>query len=345
MQGELAVNFLKKFILIAVVILVFVFVVYYSTEFLLPFVLGILLSAVLEPLVSNLEKYGLARNGAVVIAILLVFAVMILFFVNFFPFIFEQLDILRKQLPTLEQKFRVWLNSLPFKKYDWFKSALAFAGNFIAEAPSAVLSQIPAILGNIAGILWNLILVPMIAFFILKDGWLMKKKMLEFVPNRYFEMAHSTFSRVELALGGFIRGILMEITVDSILAFILLSSFGSVFPAALAVVIGLFYIVPYIGPLMSLFVSIAVNYFSQGGISPLEVLLAVGIVQAVDNLLVYPLVVGRETKLHPLVIIASLIIGGKFMGFLGMIITVPVVAMTRAIFTSLYRGLSDYKLI
>jgi predicted PurR-regulated permease PerM len=221
----------------------------------------------------------------------------------------------------------------------WLKPAVSDTlvsfekGTFISY-PS-VISFVPQAFSRIL----SFIIFLFAAFYFLKEGRNMFDKILNFVPNDYKIEADILIRRINSVLGGYLRGQIFLIFFVSLVLFILLTILGVKFALILAVFSGFAEIVPIIGPIVAASVAALAAFIGGGsnfGLAPLQTALAVvvayTVVRQIQDYLVNPLIMGRITKLHPLIILFAVIAGQHIAGILGLILAVPIAGIVKIIF-------------
>ncbi len=204
------------------------------------------------------------------------------------------------------------------------------------------LSSVSAVIMSIAS---SLLLVPFITFFLLRDFESLRNKSLNAVSNKYFELGWLMYFKVAKQTQGYVRAVLIQ---QSILAAVAamgfwLSGFDS--PVILGLIAGILGLIPYVGPALGLlppfYLVLAnhpVNYDAM-----YAAVLVIGVAYLVDNLLVIPMVVARFSNLHPLVALLGIIIFGNFLGILGMIAAIPILAISNIVFCQLLLSFNPKK--
>jgi predicted PurR-regulated permease PerM len=203
---------------------------------------------------------------------------------------------------------------------------------------SRFFGELPAL---ITSFFVNLLLVPFIAYFMIRDGKTLKRKIVELVPNRYFEMTLMMFSRIDQQIGGYLRGRLIECILVGITQ-ALLMGLASIFVAQqqillIAAVCGITNMIPYLGPVLgTIFGSLL--YLGAGlPISSIYGLVAAAAgAHVVDNIVIAPAVLSHNVDLHPLTVALVLVIGGELFGTLGLLIAIPVASSIKVIIQEFY---------
>ena len=325
--------------------------IYLSKSLLAPFLIALLLAYAFDPVVDFLEEKACARSVAiaVIFSSIVLTLLLILFFV--IPTIQDQLtrtfdrlpsylDKLQKEvIPALETRFSIHfpktfeetyetvLPRLKEKAPDLFKPVTAFVLSFFTNT-----------LGMLTA-LANLVMIPFMFYYLLKDFDRLKENIASYIPIRYRAQASKRLREIDLSLSGFIRGQLLVILFLGIFYVAGLSWIGLDLSFALGLIAAAGEIVPYIGFTFGLALSLAIAFLQfQDFLHPLYVAFLFGGVQAIQGLAIAPLVMGKQVGLHPLVIVAAVYIGGDLFGFIGVLLAVP----GAAILVVVLKALADY---
>lgn len=191
----------------------------------------------------------------------------------------------------------------------------------------------------VSGQFFLLILVPFIAFYILKDIDYLKKTFWSFVPKKWREQTRDFLFNVEQSLGNYIRG---QLTVCALVGIISMVFFWLIkidYPLLLGSIIGITNVIPYFGPIIG--VVPAAIIASQTSVKMIIfVVLFVFFLQFLEGNILSPYIVGKSLQMHPLLIIFSILIGGEIGGVLGLIMAVPLIAVIK---TTILQALDQFK--
>jgi len=236
------------------------------------------------------------------------------------------------QLDALEQ----WANT----KFPVFGSmkVVSDVNDQAAAMTTRFFDELPSWITSFAV---NLMLVPFIAYFMIRDGKTLKRRMVELVPNRYFEMSLIMLNRIDGQIGGYLRGRLIEcILVGATQA--LLMGVASLFVPQryillIAVITGVTTMIPYLGTVLGMFFG-AVLYLGSGlpMSSMYGLLVAAVAAHILDNVLIAPAILSQNVDLHPLTVALVLIIGGEILGALGLLIAIPVATSVKVVAQEFY---------
>ncbi len=290
-----------------------------------------LLAYVLDPLVRGMEARGVGRTVATSVVFAGVAAVVGLLLYWCLPPAFAQVRALQNAV-TPEG-----LAALIERTEHFLETRLAFAGAMDLDLSEALRSflagharEAVTLVPNVLAFLGDLVLVPFLLFFILKDGPVLRKSLIAWAPNRYFEFVLNLLHKMDRQLGNYLRGKLLTTLVVAVLSTAALWLLGVDSYLVLGVVAGLANLIPYLGPVFATVLAVAVSMLSGDPLSTgLAVIAAFIVVQLIDNLALNPLVVARNVELHPVTVLLVVIIGGKFFGVLGMLLAIPAAAILK----------------
>jgi predicted PurR-regulated permease PerM len=185
-----------------------------------------------------------------------------------------------------------------------------------------------------------IIIVPIITFILIKEGREIKKNFLDFIPNRYFEFAISTIYEVDNALRDFVTAKLIQSLIITIVSAILFMILGVKLPILLAIILGLFNIIPYFGPFIGLIIAVLTTLLIQGFNFAILTVIVIAIVQFIDNVYLQPFLIARLVDQHPLIVIATTLLGAQLMGIIGMVLAVPIYSILKIILVKSYYALN-----
>ncbi len=176
------------------------------------------------------------------------------------------------------------------------------------------------------------------AFYFLKEGGGMIDRLLNLVPNRYKIEVDILLKKINSILGSYLRGQIFLVILVSLVLFICLTIIGVKFALMVAIFSGIAEIVPIIGPILAAGVAASVAYLggtSNFGLDPLQtaviVIIVYTVVRQIQDYLVNPQIMGRITKLHPLIILFAVIAGEHVAGITGLLLAVPIAGVLKLI--------------
>jgi len=336
------------FVVVGVLLAVIFF--YFSRRVLTPFFIAFALAYLLDPVTDRLESLKISRTFAVLVLMAGVFSLVTGIGLLIFPLLKLQAEHLVSNLPNYIVIMQEWIYPLlgvvgePEKIQGILNRELLKVG----ELPLKVISSVTSILwGSVAGLfsfillLANLVIIPVVMFYLLRDYDLINKKMLSFVPARSREQVLSLIKEIDGVLAGFVRGQLMVGLIMAGLYSIGLFFCGTPMSLFIGLLAGLASLVPYLGLVFG-FVPAAILTFmqTQDWVLVFGVAGVFAVVQGLEGMIITPRIVGEKIGLHPVAIILAVLLGAEFFGLVGVIVSVPVAAALNVLFT---HGLNEYK--
>jgi predicted PurR-regulated permease PerM len=318
--------------------LVFVGLAFYLLQpILLPFVLGGLIAYLGDPLVDWLETHKLNRTVAVSLVFLLFSTIIITSFVVLVPLLLKQLDVLVHKIPLLyawvtqaaipwaQSQLSVSAEVLP--PVDW-SSQLAnnwqSLGKLMAQTGKKITGSGVSFLLGIA----NFALVPVVAFYLMRDWDVLIKKGLDIMPLAWQRKVSTMVSEGDEVVGAFLRGQFVVMCALGVIYGTGLRILGLELALLLGVIAGLASMVPYLGFMIGIVASLIAAYaqFQDWGVL-LWVAAIFGFGQMIESMLLTPVLVGDRIGLHPVAVIFALMAGGQLAGFIGVLVALPVAAV------------------
>lgn len=304
-----------------------------------PFVAALIISYALNPLVEKMTRGKITRTIAsaiILVAFLLVAALAIILLA---PPIAAQFSELIQSLPGALNDLQIWINAVLIPKLNSLGIPTADIQNKLSqELPAKLENLLNTLLSGLSGLfvglsvvltqVVNLILIPFLTFYIMKDFDNLKTLIKDIIPKKSRKKATEYYQKVDELLGSFIRGQLIVSVIHGIIVYIFLSILGvkfAIFLGAIGIVLN---IIPYFGLLVEITLAIIVSLFS--GDPGIQVPLVI-IIYLAQNLLetsfIIPKIVGDRIGLHPALLILSLFVFSYFFGFIGMLIALPTMSI------------------
>lgn len=185
---------------------------------------------------------------------------------------------------------------------------------------------------GLLGLVTNVVLVPFMAVFLLRDGPRIKRGLIRFVPNRYFEFSLEALHKIDIQLGNYFRGLVLEITVVSLLSITGLWVLNVPAFVLVGILAGITTVIPYAGSLLGGSVGILIKLASTGSLAAAApVLLLFLAIQIADEALIQPLVFAQAVDLHPLEVLLAVWIAAQFFGVVGMVLAIPVTSAGKVV--------------
>lgn len=333
------------------IVLLFLFALWLAHELrevLLPFAVSLLLAYLLNPLVDRMEDLRVPRAVGVVVITLVVVGCVVLALVLIVPKVVNEVtDIVQASL-GFAAKARAWVEN----------DLEAFVGRFgidsaqvqqqlapkIADQAEGFLKflfqsllQLTFRLSAVLGQLLNLVLIPFLTFFLLKDFNRLTGTVRRLLPAEHQSRMVEVVHRVDRVLAGFFRGELLVCLIVGLLTAILLSIFRIPYALLLGVLAGLLNLVPYVGLAITMLVGVLVGLFSPHPIiTTIKIVVLIEGVQILEGSFLSPKIVGDKVGLHPAWVMFAILTFSKLWGLLGLVIAVPTAAVIAALIRTWY---------
>ena len=305
---------------------------YALSPILAPFLAGAMLAYVLNPLVGRLTGRYLPRIAAVVLVLLFALALVVALALVIVPLFIKELRMLAERLPA----FLTWLNQ---EAAPWLKERFAIefqldiatvkqlAGSILSNNQDLVAGLLGSLkIGGLALLAFfvNVMLVPVVLFFLLRDWDLILSRIDRMIPRHLHVRARKILAEIDAVLAEFLRGQLIVMLVMSVYYAAALSVAGLEFALPVGVITGLLVIVPYAGAFTGILlgtIAAVLQFDSLGGVA--WVWVAFGIGQMLEGMAVTRLLVGERIGLHPVAVIFALLAFGQIFGFFGVLLALP----------------------
>ena len=213
---------------------------------------------------------------------------------------------------------------------------------------SEVINDLISITGNI---FVGMLATAFITFFLLYENGLLRKQIINVVPNQYFELFITALFKIELLLSNYLLGLLFQMFSIFSIAAIGLSILGVKYALTIAIFAAFANLIPYLGPMLGATFGIIVGLSTSGDafvssqsiILIIKILAVFGVVQTTDNVLLQPLIFSKSVKAHPLEIFVIIFAGANIAGIPGMIAAIPAYTILRVSVIEIMGGFGKYQ--
>jgi|TARA_B110000967_G_C18832519_1_gene534863 putative permease len=314
---------------------------YLLSAVIIPIVISLTLYAIFEPATLYLVRHNV--NHSLSIIIVLVFLVFFSFIAIGFalPQLIEQIGLLQAKLPAIFSKLEGFLTHYSAEFSDQIGVDLDVSDMIVSTVSQSTLLGQSFLLNfsnKLLGVTIVFLLVPFLTYYLLKDFRSLRNHMMNWLPNTSFELGWLIYHRVSKQLQAYTRGVMIQSIIMSLVCMTGFSLIGLDIPILLGVITGILNLVPYIGPVISILLSLLVS----SAMTPFDPsllylgVLVIVIAQIIDNVIVIPAVIANAVNLHPVQVILGIIIFGNLFGTLGVILAIPAIATAKIIFNNLY---------
>ncbi len=308
-----------------------------------PVVFAVAIVYILNPLVNRLQKYRIHRVIGSCLSYLVLLAVLTAVGFLVIPVIRSQAIALAEEVPVIidqateaiedfAQRFDITIEMPGFETIrEWFSETEN--QQRLTDLASGVFDMA----ASLVEALLLFLLAPVLAFYLLVDAPSTRRVARSLIPEHLRDEVLYVTNLVGKALGGFVRGQLLVAFIVGVLTSFALWIIGLPLWLIIGTLTGLLNMVPFVGPTSGGVLAVSVSLVLGDWKMALWAAVAMVIVQQIDNHLISPIILRATVKLHPVLIILALLIGGSLAGLLGVLVAVPVAAATKIILAHLWR--------
>lgn len=330
-----------------VILILGIYVLSQVTPIYLPIIVAVVVSFVLNPIVTLLtkvplgtRKFHLPRGIAILLTFLLT-AVLLTVVTSFvlLPFINEFNNFV-VELPKLAKKIKTLTDLIEKQAYSTYipdhirtvvEEGLGSAASYAVRLVRGAINASIAFASQVI----ELVVVPVLVYYFLKDWQNLKAGFVTIFPRSTQALAITIIEEMAAVVSNYIRGQVLISVIMGLLVFSGMYFLGVDYPLVLGLLATLTETIPIIGPIIGAIPAILLAYL----ISPIlatKVAVFYIIIHQVENHIVVPNIMGHTIDLHPTLVIISLLIGGQLYGIMGMIVAVPVAALLKVLLRHLW---------
>lgn len=325
-------------------------------DVLTPILVALFLAYLLDPAVDWFEARGFSRTVGILLFLVIGAGGVTAFLFFLYPTVAHLIERVGAGVPKIidlaQGTWLPWLSTdvLPWLELkfgvevtldQWMVSvseAVRTQLPVLAQRATAALAQLWTRTGSIVASLLNLVLVPVLTFYFLRDFDRMRLAMVDYLPLHNRSWLLERIVKMDEVVGAWFRG---QIEVALVLAALYALGLGLVFGVsgigltsglAIGILAGLLNVVPYFGFLIGFVLSVLLAVLDWAGWGPLVgVLVVFAVVQGLEGYVVTPRIVGEKVGLSPVVVIIALLLGGQLLGPLGILLALPLAGIARVL--------------
>ncbi len=319
------------------IVIAFSALVYLLSPILAPFLIAAFLSYLGDPLVDRLHRRGLSRTLGVIIVFLGMTLLGLLCLLVAAPLIEGQIRIVIRSIPQLGD----WINTamVPFLESISGLTIPTVNVGTLTAAAAKHWNQLGGVVGVLAGWLGSstqvmlswiafATIVPVVTFYLLRDWDVLLAKINQLIPRQFEPKITALAREVDEVLAQFLRGQLLVMLAQMVYFSVALSLVGLDLALLIGISAGAVSFVPYLGAVIGIGSGVLAALMQYHELMPVVwVLVVFGIGQALESMVLTPLLVGDRIGLHPVAVIFAVMAGGQLFGLVGVLIALPVAAV------------------
>jgi predicted PurR-regulated permease PerM len=336
----------------------------FSSTLLLLLIVSIFFCYLVAPIVHLLEQpiyifrreLRLPRPLAITFGYLLIAVLVVIGAQLIWPPLSQQVADLAKDLPGYAKSAEAGVNKVFNDANSWmrhvrlppqWRDAVFTRASELANSLAFWLTEsLAGALGYLHYLTWP-ILVPILSFFLLKDAVYFEQNLVALLPNeRLQKRAHWLLMDVSRTLAAYIRAQITACLVVGSVMMIGLTLIDAPYPVVLGAIGGLLEFIPLVGPLISAVVIFGLT-LTVSLKTALMVALFLAVLRMVQDYLIYPKIVGRGIKMHPVVVVIAILAGAEIGGLVGIFLSIPVVGLGIVFYNHYlaFRGIQNLRVV
>lgn len=322
---------------IGVLFILTLWIFLHAQAVLFPFLIAFIIAYLFDPVADQLVKFHIRRTMAVFIILFITLGLMVLIGTILIPSLIEEINELIDKLDGLSNRLTVFIKEyfpklttfLNIESGDLQKVLMDKFPSGAQQVLSNILKGITGI-GTILGRILNVVLIPILIFYFLKDYDQIREGLLQFIPKKHRSLTYFYLWRLNCIFGGYMRGQLIVCVIVGFLTGAGLAIFRIPFAILLGFLTGILNLIPFIGFYISLILTLLAAFFTDTPfVSMLKIAGVFLSIQILEAYILSPRILGSRVGLHPVAVIFSVLIFSRFLGFWGLIIGVPTAALIK----------------
>lgn len=343
-------DLILKFAFYFLILLTAAMFIYGINMLVIPIVISLINYYLFSSLVDYFESIGVKRVYTITVMFLVISLVVFFIVYIFIPPLVSQLH------PLLTE----WTNSSDENRFKFLNLNIAIKINerglnwneiikpadLVQKMVYYLKDTVKAIIAFIPNLITYALITPVISFIFLLNLDKFKKSLIEFIPNRFFEMTLMITWQIDKQITNYFKSLAIQAGIMSSIVAIGLLMIGFIYPFVLAIIVGMANSIPYLGPIIGAIPLVLICLLNPEYSSMLP--FVIGIIlfaQIIDNILVQPAFIAKSVSLNPVFLIGGVVVAGNLFGIAGMLFAVPFMSILKVTMEILYRSLRKYKII
>ncbi|MEK7664050.1 MAG: AI-2E family transporter [Patescibacteria group bacterium] len=307
------------------------YILFLARDIVVWFFFALIIALLLDPAVNFLRKLHVPKVVAVILVYLSIFGALGLLIYLTAPIFASEIKQFAQNIPEYFEQINPLLKDLGLNVAKDFEGLTLNLVNQLQESSTSIIKAIALFFGGIT----STILIFVFAFYISLEDKGPEKFLALLTPKKYEHIILSLFEKAKLQVSRWFGARILACLFVGIISFIVFFLFGLKYSFILALISGVLTFVPFVGPLITGILAFLLVGVLESWIVAIYVVIALYIIQAIENNIVTPLLMKKIIDLPPILVLISLLIGGTIFGILGMIFVVPV-------FGIVYEFLKDF---
>jgi predicted PurR-regulated permease PerM len=315
----------------------------YAAVVLAPVLAALFIAYLLSPVIDKLVARGVPRSVAALGILILFLGTLIALITAFAPMVARQVDHFVRDFPRMIENLSHWLESTFGIEVpdDWKAYLKSDALSGMSDAAGPMRDVATAALGgvlSVLGVLAEALLVPVFAFYFLVDWKNITRRVIRIIPPRRRSKIIDLLAEIDGVVSGWVRG---QATVTAILAVLYAISFSIVgMPLAIPIglLVGVLTVIPFVGTIVGALIAVGVTLADGAPLHDVAVVGGIiGVLHLLEAAVLTPKIVGHRVGLSESAALFAVVAGGKLLGFVGILLAVPIAATVAVLIRQLMR--------
>lgn len=327
---------LYKTVLVFIATLLGIALLYTIQDILKIFFLAFLFGFALNPVITWLESKKVPRGITIILIIILIISLLIIWFWILIPAVFQQVQTFLENFPIYQKQLvKSWQNFQLTHPSLREQLDLNSIFNQMQQRLTQTISPIFTAISSIFYFFATMIVIIVLAMFGLTNPRGIHDAVIELIPHAHKKKIIIVFEQIGIKIGSYLRGVVIAGLIIGIASYIGFSLIGLNYALTLAIISGIFEMVPLVGPIISGATAVTIALFQDPVLGLYTLIFCIGL-QQLENHLLIPKLMSRQVGLHPLTIISATLILVKLLGFIGFFLAVPTAATIKILVNEIY---------
>jgi predicted PurR-regulated permease PerM len=297
----------------------------------LPFIIAGFITYLLHPIVEKLHQKGFNRGLAICLIYCLFFGGVGYSLYKGIPAFIAQLKDLSESAPFLAEQYRGWIKTIQSHTAEWpdgLQMRMNDGINAFEKKLDTFLTVLVNFLLNFLNSALVIMMIPFIAFYMLKDFHLIQRTVWYLTPKSWRKQGLHFLRDVDESLGSYIRGQLLVCIIIGGMSAIAFWIFHLKYPLLLGIIIGVTDLIPYFGAIIGAVPAVIIAASVSVKLVIITIVTIV-ILQFMEGNILSPYIVGKTLHMHPLLIMLAITVGGEIGGIVGLLLAVPILVVLK----------------
>lgn len=335
------VNKIARYVIFMVVLTATIYFLYFVRDVLFSFIIAAIIAYLLYRPVLYIQSKGVNRPVAAIVVFLLLLGITVSLLTFAIPGIVKELSQLTELIPHYAEEAKDMTAkvddiSVPAEVKKIFDENMKKINSYVYKGLSAFVSSLYSLLGKVLAIIFS----PILAFYIIVDWEKIRDGFLQLVSPKARREFILVFTQIDNVLFEFLKGNFLVAVFVGIAVGLAAVIIGVKLPLLLGIIAGVTNLIPYFGAFLAGVPAVGLA-LSQSMTHGIYMLVALVTIQQIESGIITPKIIGDKLGMHPLLIVFSILAGGKILGLWGLLFAVPIAAVIKVVISWCYLKLVE----